>query len=62
MLNGALHSRGFNITYPGLWLKIINQQNMLVPQNIPHESPRHHSLMGECDCSPGAAEITLRWD
>ncbi len=64
MLNGALHSRGFNITYPGLWLK--NHQPTEYVKISEYTSwSCHHGIirwMGECDCSPGASwKSPLRW-
>lgn len=64
MLNGALHQRDLEITYPGLWL--LNHQ----PEEFVNISEFtswscHHGVvrwMGECDCTHGAKwKAHLRW-
>ncbi|MBG0783747.1 MAG: DUF3536 domain-containing protein [Anaerolineaceae bacterium] len=64
MLNGALHRREFEITYPGLWL-CDHQPSQYVKLNEYTSWSCHHGIvrwMGECDCTPGASwKAPLRW-
>ena len=64
MLNGALHRREFEITYPGLWLRD-HQPSWYVKLNEYTSWSCHHGIvrwMGECDCTPGASwKAPLRW-
>lgn len=64
MLNGALHYRDFEITYPGLWLQR-HQPRKVVKLNEYTSWSCHHGItrwMGECDCTPGASwKAPLRW-
>jgi hypothetical protein len=64
MLNGALHRREFEITYPGLWLRD-HQPSQYVKLNEYTSWSCHHGIvrwMGECDCTPGASwKAPLRW-
>ena len=64
MLNGALHHRDFEITYPGLWL--LNHQPAQFVKLAEYTSwSCYHGVlrwMGECACTPGAAwKAPLRW-
>ena len=64
LLNGALHQRDFEITYPGLWL--INHQPKEYVQISEYTSwSCHHGVMrwmGECGCTSGADwKAPLRW-
>ena len=64
MLNGALHSRGYEITYPGLWLRDHQPTEFVKISEYTSWSCLHGIIrwMGECDCSPGASwKATLRW-
>jgi alpha-amylase/alpha-mannosidase (GH57 family) len=64
MLNGALHQRQFEITFPGLWLRD-HQPEKYVTLNEYTSWSCHHGIvrwMGECDCTPGASwKAPLRW-
>ncbi|MEA3326504.1 MAG: DUF3536 domain-containing protein, partial [Chloroflexota bacterium] len=64
VLNSALHSKKFSITYPGLWL-LDHQPKQFVQINEYTSWSCHHGIlrwMGECDCSPGASwKAPLRW-
>lgn len=64
MLNGALHHRDLDITYPGLWLRE-HQPEKYVTLNEYTSWSCHHGIvrwMGECDCTPGASwKAPLRW-
>ena len=64
MLNGALHRRQVEITYPGLWLRD-HQPGKFVKLNEYTSWSCHHGIvrwMGECDCTPGASwKAPLRW-
>lgn len=57
MLNGALHSRDYQITYPGLWL--LNHQPTQVAKLIDATSwSCHHGVerwRNDCGCTPGAS-------
>lgn len=57
MLNGALHSRDYQITYPGLWL--LDHQPTQVAKLIEATSwSCHHGIerwRDECGCTPGAS-------
>ena len=64
MLNGALHQRDFEITYPGLWLRD-HHPTQFVALNEYTSWSCHHGIvrwLGECDCTPGASwKAPLRW-
>lgn len=57
LLNGALHQRGFDITYPGRWLKQYPPEKFVrIRENTSWSC--HHGIMrwkGKCACTPGAA-------
>ena len=64
MLNGALHQRDYEITYPGLWLQ--NHQPTQFVKLAEYTSwSCHHGVMrwmGDCSCTPGASwKAPLRW-
>ena len=64
MLNGALHHRDFEITYPGLWLKTHTPQEYVKIAEYTSWSCHHGIIrwMGECDCTHGANwKAPLRW-
>jgi len=64
VLNGALHKKEIEITYPGLWL-LDHQPKQYVQINEYTSWSCHHGIlrwMGECGCSPGASwKAPLRW-
>jgi hypothetical protein len=64
MLNGALHYRDLEITYPGLWLQS-HRPERAVTLNEYTSWSCHHGItrwMGECGCTPGASwKAPLRW-
>ena len=56
MLNGGLHQRNFEITYPGLWLADHKPQKYVKIIDATSWSC-HHGVarwMDNCDCTPGA--------
>jgi len=64
MLNGALHQRNIEITYPGRWL-LTHQPSKFIQVSEYTSWSCHHGIirwMGECDCTPGAVwKAPLRW-
>jgi len=64
LLNGALHQRNFDITYPGLWL-IDHQPTEFVQISEYTSWSCHHGIMrwmGECGCTvDGDWKAPLRW-
>ncbi|MCB2203020.1 DUF3536 domain-containing protein [bacterium] len=64
MLNGALHYRDLEITFPGLWLQS-HKPRKTVKLNEYTSWSCHHGItrwMGECGCTPGASwKAPLRW-
>jgi len=64
VLNGALHQREFEITYPGLWLQD-HQPSQYIKISEYTSWSCHHGIMrwmGECSCTPHAAwKAPLRW-
>ncbi len=64
MLNGALHARNLDLTYPGLWLQN-HKPEQFVTLNEYTSWSCHHGIvrwMGECGCTPGASwKAPLRW-
>ena len=64
VLNGALHNKKYEITYPALWL-LDHQPKQYVQINEYTSWSCHHGIlrwMGECNCSPGASwKAQLRW-
>lgn len=64
MLNGALHDRQYEITYPGLWLRDHQPEKFVTLNEYTSWSCLHGIVrwMGECDCTPGASwKAPLRW-
>lgn len=64
MLNGALHNRGLEITYPGLWLQTHSPGKVVALNEYTSWSCQHGITrwMGECGCTPGASwKAPLRW-
>jgi hypothetical protein len=64
MLNGALHDRDLEVTYPGKWL-LDHKPTQYVKISEYTSWSCHHGIvrwMGECNCTPGAAwKAPLRW-
>jgi alpha-amylase/alpha-mannosidase (GH57 family) len=64
LLNGVLHQRELDITYPGLWLRN-HQPDQYINISEYTSWSCHHGIMrwmGECDCTPGASwKAPLRW-
>jgi hypothetical protein len=64
LLNGALHQRNLDITFPGLWLLDHTPTEFVTLSEYTSWSC-HHGItrwMGECDCTPGASwKAPLRW-
>ena len=64
LLNGALHEREFEVTYPGLWLKD-HTPNQYVRISEYTSWSCHHGIlrwMGECGCTSDAEwKAPLRW-
>ncbi len=64
VLNGALHTKEYEITYPGLWL-LDHKPEKFVKISEYTSWSCHHGIvrwMGECGCSPGASwKGPLRW-
>jgi len=64
LLNGTLHSRNLELTFPALWLKRHNPQKYALINEYTSWSCHHGIMrwMGECDCTPGAHwKAPLRW-
>ena len=64
LLNGVLHQRDMQATYPGLWLKDHPPERFIKISEYTSWSCHHGILrwMGECDCTPGASwKAPLRW-
>ena len=64
LLNGVLHQRDLNATFPGLWLKDHQPKNFIRISEYTSWSCHHGILrwMGECDCTPGASwKAPMRW-
>lgn len=64
LLNGVLHQRDMQATYPGLWLKDHPPERFIKISEYTSWSCHHGILrwMGECDCTPGANwKAPLRW-
>jgi len=64
MLNGALHSRNFEITFPGLWLLDHQPERYITISEYTSWSCQHGIVrwMGECDCTQGSSwKAPLRW-
>ena len=64
MLNGALHDRDLEVTYPSKWL-LDHKPTQYVKISEYTSWSCHHGIvrwMGECNCTPGAAwKAPLRW-
>ena len=64
LLNGTLHQRNVEITFPALWL-MTHQPDQFVKIKEYTSWSCHHGItrwMGECDCTPGANwKAPLRW-
>jgi len=64
LLNGALHKREINTTYPGLWLQEHQPEHFIKISEYTSWSCHHGIMrwMGDCDCTPGASwKAPLRW-
>jgi len=64
LLNGVLHQRDWEATYPGLWLQEHPPLQYVKISEYTSWSCHHGILrwMGECDCTPGASwKAPLRW-
>ena len=64
LLNGTLHQRDLEITYPSLWL-VDHKPEKYVRINEYTSWSCHHGIMrwmGDCACTPGASwKAPLRW-
>lgn len=64
LLNGVLHQRNLDATFPGLWLQENKPEHFIKISEYTSWSCHHGILrwMGECDCTPGANwKAPLRW-
>jgi hypothetical protein len=64
MLDGALHARNLELTYPGLWLLDHQPEHFVTLNEYTSWSCQHGIVrwMGECGCTPGASwKAPLRW-